>query len=60
MKDYKVFGNVIDAGAIAQLETCLSTGNAAFGALMADHHLGYAAPVGAVIARYDEISPSFI
>lgn len=41
-----------------QISNCLSLGNAVRGALMADHHLGYAAPVGAVIARRGEISPS--
>jgi tRNA-splicing ligase RtcB len=52
-----VFGTPL-MDAHAQLKTCLSVGNAIGGALMADHHLGYAAPVGAVIARENEISPS--
>lgn len=52
-----VFGEPL-MNAVEQMETCLNTGNAFRGALMADHHLGYAAPVGAVIARHNEISPS--
>jgi tRNA-splicing ligase RtcB len=52
-----VFGEV-DLNAITQLERCLSIGNAARGAIMADGHLGYACPVGGVVARYNEISPS--
>jgi tRNA-splicing ligase RtcB len=52
-----VFGDPL-MDAHAQLKTCLGVGNAVGGALMADHHLGYAAPVGAVIARHNEISPS--
>lgn len=52
-----VFGEPL-MDAHAQLETCLRVGKAVRGALMADHHLGYAAPVGAVIARENEISPS--
>lgn len=56
--DLPVFGSVIDEGAIAQIDNCLSMGNAVRGALMGDHHLGYAAPVGSVIARRNEISPS--
>lgn len=52
-----VFGEPL-MNAHEQIKNCLRLGNAVRGALMADHHLGYAAPVGAVIARRDEISPS--
>jgi tRNA-splicing ligase RtcB (3'-phosphate/5'-hydroxy nucleic acid ligase) len=53
-----VWGNPLP-DAVKQMGTCLSVGNgSARGALMADHHLGYAAPVGTVIAREGEISPS--
>jgi tRNA-splicing ligase RtcB len=44
--------------AVDQMKTCLATSNAVAGALMADHHVGYACPVGGVIARRDHISPS--
>lgn len=52
-----VFGDPL-MNAHEQIANCLRLGNAVRGALMADHHLGYAAPVGAVIARRGEISPS--
>ncbi len=47
---------VPDAGAIEQMQTCART--ATHAALMADHHLGYAVPIGGVIAYEEEISPS--
>jgi tRNA-splicing ligase RtcB (3'-phosphate/5'-hydroxy nucleic acid ligase) len=55
--DLWVFGEPL-MDAHAQLKTCMMTGNAIYGALMADHHVGYSAPVGSVIARLDEFSPS--
>lgn len=42
--------------AVAQMVNCLKTADRA--ALMADHHLGYAVPVGGVIAYRDKVSPS--
>lgn len=42
--------------AVDQMKTCLVT--AYKGALMADHHLGYAVPIGGVIAYHNQISPS--
>jgi tRNA-splicing ligase RtcB len=45
-----------DQGAIDQIVNCARTGEAA--ALMADHHLGYAVPIGGVIGYGDKISPS--
>jgi tRNA-splicing ligase RtcB len=44
--------------AVAQMKNCLRPGAKA--ALMADHHLGYAVPVGGVIAYPDHISPSAV
>jgi tRNA-splicing ligase RtcB (3'-phosphate/5'-hydroxy nucleic acid ligase) len=51
-----VYGTVIDEGALAQIKTCART--AAHVALMADHHKGYAVPIGGVVAYEDAISPS--
>ena len=61
MKNYKVINNfpvwgTPDQGAIDQMTNCLK--DADYAALMADHHLGYAVPVGGVIAYQDHISPS--
>src|SRR2546423_12760110 len=41
---------------LAQIRTCAATADRA--ALMADHHLGYAVPIGGVVAYKDAISPS--
>jgi len=42
--------------AVDQMQNCMKT--AYRGALMADHHLGYAVPIGGVIAYEGQISPS--
>lgn len=41
---------------LAQIQTCAATADRA--ALMADGHLGYAVPIGGVVAYKDAISPS--
>ena len=50
------FGDPLDPGAVAQAQTCLRS--AQYVALMADHHLGYAVPIGGVVVYKDAISPS--
>src|SRR5947209_9786605 len=45
-----------DQGALAQIKTCAKTADKV--ALMADHHKGYAVPIGGVVAYKDAISPS--
>ena len=45
-----------EAGALAQIKTCARTADKV--ALMADHHKGYAVPIGGVVAYKDAISPS--
>src|SRR5262245_59124720 len=42
--------------ALRQIENCHK--NARYSALMADHHIGYAVPIGGVIAYRAKISPS--
>jgi tRNA-splicing ligase RtcB len=42
--------------AVEQIENCAR--DAEYCALMADHHLGYAVPIGGVVAYDDQISPS--
>ena len=51
-----VFGTEVDAGALAQIKTCARTATKT--ALMADHHKGYAVPIGGVVAYRNAISPS--
>jgi tRNA-splicing ligase RtcB (3'-phosphate/5'-hydroxy nucleic acid ligase) len=45
-----------DEGAVRQIKTCAQTADRV--ALMADHHKGYAVPIGGVVAYKDAISPS--
>ena len=54
--DVPVFGDPVDPGALTQIQRCRATAQAA--ALMADHHLGYAVPIGGVVVYKDAISPS--
>lgn len=51
-----VFGTSGDEGALSQIRTCAKTAD--FVALMADHHKGYAVPIGGVVAYKNAISPS--
>jgi tRNA-splicing ligase RtcB len=45
-----------EEGAVSQIKTCARTADRV--ALMADHHKGYAVPIGGVVAYRDAISPS--
>src|SRR4030088_3001640 len=51
-----VWGSPVDEQALLQIKNCARTADKV--ALMADHHLGYAVPIGGVVAYYDSISPS--
>lgn len=51
-----VYGTTVDEGAMNQIRNCAKT--AAHVALMADHHKGYAVPIGGVVAYRNAISPS--
>jgi tRNA-splicing ligase RtcB (3'-phosphate/5'-hydroxy nucleic acid ligase) len=51
-----VWGDPVDEGALSQIKTCARTADHA--ALMADHHKGYAVPIGGVVAYENAISPS--
>ena len=53
----KIFGTHEDA-TIAQMRNCMSVGNAVAGVICADGHLGYAQPVGGVIAYEKQVSIS--
>src|SRR6185436_2456085 len=50
-----VWGEPIE-GAMEQIKTCAQTADKC--ALMADHHPGYAVPIGGVVAYRDKVSPS--
>lgn len=51
-----VWGSPIDEGALRQIKNCARNAKAV--ALMGDHHLGYAVPIGGVVAYENAISPS--
>src|SRR5258706_15903326 len=51
-----VWGSPVDEGALRQIKNCARTADRV--ALMADHHLGYAVPIGGVVAYANSISPS--
>lgn len=51
-----VWGDPVDEGALSQIRNCARTADRC--ALMADHHKGYAVPIGGVVAYRDRISPS--
>lgn len=51
-----VWGEPVDESALSQIRNCARTADAA--ALMADHHKGYAVPIGGVVAYSESISPS--
>jgi len=53
----KVFGQH-DENTIAQMRNCMTVGNVVAGVICADGHLGYAQPVGGVIAYEKQISIS--
>ncbi|MGD9739454.1 MAG: RtcB family protein [Bauldia sp.] len=53
----KVFGDH-EAGTIGQMRNCMAVGNVVAGVICADGHLGYAQPVGGVIAYEKQISIS--
>jgi tRNA-splicing ligase RtcB len=51
-----VWGDPVDEGALTQIK--LSALTATHAAMMADHHKGYAVPIGGVLAYDNAISPS--
>ncbi len=52
-----IFGDH-EESTISQMRTCLTIGNTVAGVICADGHLGYAQPVGGVIAYQDQVSIS--
>jgi tRNA-splicing ligase RtcB (3'-phosphate/5'-hydroxy nucleic acid ligase) len=56
-RPFKVFGEH-DEATIAQMRNCMRVGNVVAGVVCADGHLGYAQPVGGVIAYEKQVSIS--
>jgi len=57
MAEARIFGRH-DERTLAQMDRCMQVGSVAAGVLCADAHLGYAHPIGGVIAYEDHISIS--
>jgi tRNA-splicing ligase RtcB (3'-phosphate/5'-hydroxy nucleic acid ligase) len=57
MPEARVFGQH-DERTLAQMQRCMQVGSVAGGVLCADGHLGYAHPIGGVIAYEDHVSIS--
>src|SRR5580692_11223110 len=53
----KIFGQH-DEATVAQMRNCMAVGNVVAGVICADGHLGYAQPVGGVVAYEKQISIS--
>jgi len=51
-----IWGEPVDQASFQQIKNCAREAEAA--AMMADHHKGYAVPIGGVLAYRDHISPS--
>jgi len=51
-----IFGDPVDLGALLQIKNCAT--DAAYVALMGDHHKGYSMPIGGVAAYVEKISPA--
>ena len=56
MSEIPVYGDPVDPGAWRQIQVCKRTAEVA--CLMADHHQGYAMPIGGVCAYDGKISPA--
>src|ERR1700752_5129144 len=57
MAQARIFGRHDDR-TLAQMHRCMQVGSVAAGVLCADGHLGYAHPIGGVVAYEDDISIS--
>jgi tRNA-splicing ligase RtcB len=56
--DVRVWGTV-EAEALQQIQRCRTSDPACVGAaMMADHHVGYAVPIGGVVVYRDAVSPA--
>jgi len=58
--EHKIYATDLDENTLWQFEQCLNMDGCVQGALMADAHLGYSAPIGSVLKFKDVISPQLI
>ncbi len=57
---HKIYADNVEAEALRQFEDCLRMEGCVQGALMADCHTGYVAPIGSVLKFKDQISPALV
>jgi tRNA-splicing ligase RtcB (3'-phosphate/5'-hydroxy nucleic acid ligase) len=57
MSDIKIYGEH-EPKTLVQMQRCMTVGSAVKGVLCADGHLGYAHPIGGVVAYEEDISIS--
>lgn len=60
MKPHHIFAEALDGATLDQFYTALKQEFTVRGALMPDAHLGYALPIGGVIATQDVIVPAWV
>jgi len=59
-KDYTIYAQVLEEGAIKQFQEAMDVPSVVKGALMADAHKGFTLPIGGVVATKDYIFPSYV
>ncbi len=59
-KPVKIFGDNIDSKALSQFYSAMKEEYAVKGALMPDAHVGYALPIGAVVATKNVVVPAWV
>lgn len=59
-KEFHVFAEFLEQGAIDQFVAAMTQPYAVKGALMPDAHQGYSLPIGAVVALKDYIVPAYV
>lgn len=57
---YKIYAEKVEDEALRQFEACLRMEGCVQGALMADTHTGYVAPIGSVLKFENQISPALV
>jgi len=57
---HKIYAEVMEDEALRQFEACLRMKGCVQGALMADSHTGYVAPIGSVLKFEGQISPALV
>ncbi len=57
---HKIYAEIVEDTALEQFENCLDMEGCVQGALMADCHTGYVAPIGSVLKFEGKISPALV